>query len=58
MFFSDQIFVDTKFITMSWWDTKKLSKYASSALKSAQKSIDQVLEISETGEGLYVYILS
>ena len=36
---------------MSWWDAKNLTKFASSALKTAQKKIDAALEIAEGGEG-------
>ena len=34
---------------MSWWDTSQLTNFASSALKSAQKKIDKVLDIQEAG---------
>ena len=44
---------------MSWFDSNSLSKYslyAKTALKTAQKNIDKVLEISdENGQGIYNY---
>ena len=45
---------------MSWFDSASLSKYSSyakTALKTAQKNIDKVLEISdETDKGLFSYL--
>jgi len=36
---------------MAWWDSSGLSSFATQALKSAQKSIDKVLDIEvEEGE--------
>lgn len=32
---------------MSWWDSKGLASFATQALKTAQKSIDKVLDIQE-----------
>ena len=36
---------------MSWWESSKgLASFASQALKTAQKSIDKVLDIQEEGQ--------
>ena len=32
---------------MSWWDSSALSTFATSALKTAQKRIDKVLDIKD-----------
>jgi len=37
-------------ITMSWWDAKGLTSFATQALKTAQKQIDKVLDIKEEEE--------